>query len=330
MADKGRGEVVTYIDAITIGLREEMERDSRVWCLGEDIGVYGGAFKVTKGFVDKFGEKRVLDTPLSESAIIGVAIGSALNGMIPVAEMQFADFITSGFNQIVNQAAKMHYRYGAPVPMVVRCPTGGGVHGGPFHSQNPEMWFVKTPGLKVVEPSTPYDAYGLIKAAIRDPNPVIFFEHKYLYRRIKERLPDEEYVVEIGKADIKREGSDITVVTYGSMVHFSLEAAEILSKEGVEVEIVDLRTLLPIDKEAVLKSVRKTGKLCTIHEDTLTAGMGGEISAIVAEHAFDSLDAPIKRIAAIDTPVPYAPPLEEFFSPNTDKILKALRELAAY
>jgi len=330
VADKGRGEVVTYIDAITIGLREEMERDPRVWCLGEDIGVYGGAFKVTKGFVDKFGDKRVLDTPLAESAIIGVAIGSALNGMIPVAEMQFADFITSGFNQVVNQAAKMHYRYGAPVPMVIRCPSGGGVHGGPFHSGNPEMWFVKTPGLKVVAPSTPYDAYGLIKAAIRDPNPVVYFEHKFLYRRIKERLPDEEYVVEIGKADVKREGSDITIVTYGSMVHNSLEAAEILSKEGVEVEIVDLRTLLPIDRETVLKSVRKTGKLCCIHEDTLTAGMGGEIAAIVAEYAFDALDAPIKRVAAIDTPVPYAPSLEEYFSPDTNKILVALRELAAF
>ena len=321
---------ITYIQAITDGLREEMQRDDSVFMLGEDIGVYGGAFKVTKGFLDEFGPDRVIDTPLAESAIIGMSIGAALMGLRPVAEMQFADFISCAFNQVVNNAAKIHYRWGASVPITIRCPSGGGVHGGPFHSQNNEAWFFHTPGLKVVAPATPYDAKGLIKAAIRDPNPVLFFEHKFLYRRIKEELPDEDFVVPIGEAEIKREGRDITIVTYGSMVHTSLEAAGTLSNEGVEVEVIDLRSLMPFDKDRILQSVQKTNRVLVVHEDTKTGGIGGEISAIIAEEAFEQLDAPILRVAAIDTPVPYSPPLEEFFLPNTDKVTEALRKLAAY
>jgi 2-oxoisovalerate dehydrogenase E1 component beta subunit len=323
--------VISYIDAISRGLWEEMERDSSVFLLGEDIGEYGGAFKVTKGFLDHFGSDRVVDTVLAESAILGAATGAALVGMKPVAEMQFADFVTCGFNQLVNNSASIHYRWNLRVPMVVRLPSGAGIHGGPFHSRNPEAWFFHQPGLKLVAPSTPYDAKGLIKAAIRDPNPVLYFEHKRLYRHIKGEVPDNDYVVEIGKGDVKRQGNDITVVAYGSTVHLALEAAEILERQdGVSVEVVDLRSLMPLDKELIISSVKKTGKVLIAHEDTVTGGIGGEIAALIAEFAFEKLDAPIKRIGAIDTPTPFAPTLEEYFLPNKEKILAALRELAAY
>ncbi len=321
---------LTYIEAISEGLREEMQRDKSVFLLGEDIGSYGGAFKVTKGFVEEFGDERVIDTVLGEAAIIGAASGAALVGMRPVAEMQFSDFVSNGFNQLVNISAKYHYRNFVPIPLVVRLPSGGGIKGGPFHSINPEAWFFHVPGLKLVAPSTPYDAKGLIKAAIRDLNPVLYFEHKYLYRHAKGEVPDGEYIVPIGKADVKREGSDISVITYGTGVPWSLEAAEALAHEHVDVEVVDLRSLCPFDKEAVLNSVKKTGKVLIVHEDTLTGGIGGEIAAIISEHAFEYLDAPIKRLASLDTPVPYAPTLEEYFLPNAIKVKNALRELAVY
>jgi 2-oxoisovalerate dehydrogenase E1 component beta subunit len=323
-------KTMTYIAAISEGLREEMRRDESVFLLGEDIAEYGGAFKVTKGFVEEFGEGRVIDTVLAEAAIVGAAMGAAIVGMRPVAEMQFADFVTNAFNQIVNNVAKFHYRTFMPVPLVIRLPAGGGVRGGPFHSTNPEAWFFHTPGLKLVAPSTPADAKGLIIAAIRDPNPVLYFEHKYLYRHLKAEVPDGEHVVPIGKADVKREGSDVSVITYSTGVHWSLEAAGILEKDGVSVEVLDLRSLVPLDREAILASVRKTGKVLIVHEDTLTGGIGGEIAAIIAEHAFQSLDAPIKRVASLDTPVPYAPTLEDYFLPNTEKVTEALRQLAAF
>ncbi len=320
----------TYLEAIREGLWEEMERDPNVFLLGEDIGVYGGAFKVTAGFVEKFGERRVVDTPISEDAIVGAAIGAGLMGLRPVAEMQFADFISCGFDQIVNFAAKCRYRWNAAVPIVVRAPSGGGIHGGPFHSQNPEMWFVRTPGLKVVCPATAYDAKGLIKSAIRDNDPVIYFEHKGLYRRIKEDLPAEDYTVPIGKAKVVREGTDLTIVTYGAMVWTSLEAAGILAKEGASVEVVDLRTLVPLDRETVCASVRKTSKVLLVHEDTRTGGMAGELAASITESAFEYLDAPILRVTAPDTPVPYSPPLEEAFLPNVDKVVEKARWLYRY
>src|ERR1700746_1802082 len=256
----------TYLEAIREGLWEEMERDPNVFLIGEDIGIYGGAFKVTAGFIEHFGERRVVDTPISESAIVGASIGAGLMGLRPVAEMQFSDFITCGFDQIVNFAAKCRYRWNAAVPMVVRAPSGGGIHGGPFHSQNPEMWFVRTPGLKVVCPATAYDAKGLIKSAIRDNNPVIFFEHKYLYRRIKEDIPDDDYIVPLGKARVARNGRDLSVITYAAMVHVALEAAELLSKEGIEIEVLDLRTVSPLDREAIAETVRRTNKVLILHE----------------------------------------------------------------
>ncbi|MGH9667965.1 MAG: alpha-ketoacid dehydrogenase subunit beta [Bryobacteraceae bacterium] len=320
----------TYLEAIREGIGEEMERDPNVFLLGEDIGIYGGAFKVTAGLLERFGERRVIDTPISESAIVGAAIGASLAGLRPVAEMQFADFITCGYDQIVNFAAKCRYRWGAPVPIVIRAPSGGGIHGGPFHSQNPEAWFVRTPGLKVVAPATPSDAKGLIKSSIRDNNPVLFFEHKALYRRVKEDLPQGDYTVPIGKARVFREGKDISIVTYGAMVYVAEEAAARLDKEGVSVEIVDLRTLLPLDEETILNSVRKTAKAILLHEDTLTGGLGGEIAARIAEKAFEHLDGPLVRIAAPDTPVPYSPPLEAAFLPSVDKVLDKARWLAAY
>ena len=322
--------VLTYLDAIRQGLWEEMERDSSVFLLGEDIGAYGGAFRVTAGMLEKFGEKRVVDTPISESAIVGAAVGAALMGMRPVAEMQFMDFISCGLDQICNMAAKIHYRWGAKVPMVVRGPSGAGVHGGPYHSQSNEMWFVHTPGLKVVVPATAYDAKGLIKSAIRDDNPVIFFEHKFLYRQIKEEVPEDDYVVPLGKAMVRREGEDISVITYGAMVWTALEAASALEKEGVSVEVVDLRTLLPYDEETVLASVKKCNKVILLHEDTRIGGMAGEIAALIAEKAFEELDGPIVRVTAPDTPVPFAPPLEEYFLPNAKKVIEAARKLAAY
>jgi 2-oxoisovalerate dehydrogenase E1 component beta subunit len=321
---------LTYLDAIHQGLWEEMERDPSVFLLGEDIGAYGGAFKVTAGMLEKFGEERVVDMPISESAIVGAAIGAALMGMRPVAEMQFMDFISCGFDQIVNMAAKMHYRWGPAVPMVIRGPCGAGVHGGPFHSQSNEMWFVHTPGLKVAMPATAYDAKGLIKSAIRDDNPVIFFEHKFLYRRIRDEVPAEDYTVPLGKARIARQGTDISVITYGAMVWTALAAAEELAKEGVSIEVVDLRTLLPYDEDAVLTSVRKCSRAILLHEDTRTGGMAGELAALIAEKAFEWLDGPIVRVTAPDTPVPFSPPLEEFFLPNARKVIEAARRLAAY
>jgi 2-oxoisovalerate dehydrogenase E1 component beta subunit len=320
----------TYLEAIREGLWEEMERDANVFLLGEDIGAYGGAFKLTAGLFERFGARRVVDTPISEAAIVGAAIGAALMGLRPIAEMQFADFITCGFDQIVNFAAKCRYRWNASVPMVVRAPSGGGVHGGPFHSQNPEMWFVRTPGLKVVAPATAYDAKGLIKSAIRDNDPVLFFEHKGLYRRIKEDLPSEEYTVPIGKAKVVREGTDLTIVTYGAMVWVALEAAGTLAEEGASVEVVDLRTLLPPDRETVCESVKKTSKVLLLHEDTRTGGMAGELAASIGESVFEYLDGPIVRVTAPDTPVPYSPPLEDAFLPNAEKVVEKARWLFRY
>jgi 2-oxoisovalerate dehydrogenase E1 component beta subunit len=322
--------LTTYVDAIRQGISEEMERDDNVFVLGEDVGIYGGAFKVTSGLLEKFGETRVIDTPISESAIVGAAIGAAMMGLRPIAEMQFADFISCAFDQITNFAAKCRYRWGAGIPIVVRAPSGGGIHGGPFHSQNPEMHFVHTPGLKVLCPSTAYDAKGLLKAAIRDPDPVIFFEHKYLYRRIKEELPEGDIVVPIGKAAIRRKGADISIITYGAMVYVALDAAKELVKEGIDVEVLDLRSLLPFDKEAVLESVKKTSKVILLHEDTRTGGFAGELAALISEEAFDYLDGPIRRITAPDTPVPFSPPMEEFFLPKISDVLRVARELHAY
>ncbi|MFB3828354.1 MAG: alpha-ketoacid dehydrogenase subunit beta [Bryobacteraceae bacterium] len=320
----------SYLEAIREGLMEEMDRDPSVFLIGEDLGVFGGAFKVTAGFLERYGERRVVDTPICESGIAGAAIGAGLMGLRPVAEMQFADFISCAFDQIVNFAAKCRYRWNAPVPIVIRAPSGGGNHGGPFHSQNPEAWFTHVPGLKVITPATAYDAKGLIKSAIRDNDPVLFFEHKALYRRIKEDLPEGEYTVPIGKARVAREGSGMTIVTYGAMVYVALEAAEQLEKEGVSAEVIDLRTLLPIDEEAILASVKKTSKVILLHEDVRTGGIGGELSAIITEKAFDHLDGPVVRVTAPDTPVPYSPPLEQAFLPNAEKLLEKARWLAAY
>lgn len=321
---------ITYIEAIRQALWEEMERDERVFLIGEDIGHYGGAFKITLGFLEKFGADRVIDTPIAESAIVGAATGAALMGLRPVVEMQFADFLACGFDQVVNMAAKFHYRTGTSVPLVIRCPSGGGVHGGPFHSQNPEAWFVHVPGLKVVAPSTPYDAKGLLRAAIRDPDPVIYFEHKYLYRRIKGKVPDEDFSVPIGKAEVKREGTDVSVISYGAMVHQAFEAANRVGERGISVEILDLRTLVPLDQDAILATARKTGKVVIVHEATRTGGVGGEVAARISESAFDRLDGPILRVTAPDTPVPFTTTLEEAFLPNAERIALAIERLAAY
>ena len=322
--------VLTHLEAIRQGIWEEMEQNPSVFLIGEDIAEYGGAFKVTAGMLEKFGALRVIDTPISESAIVGAATGAALMGLRPVVEMQFMDFIACGFDQIVNMAAKIHYRWGAKVPIVIRGPSGAGVHGGPYHSQSNEMWFVHTPGLKVVVPATAYDAKGLIKAAIRDDNPVIFYEHKFLYRRIKDDVPEEDYVVPIGKAAVRREGTDLAIITYGAMVWTALDAAAELEKEGVSVEVLDLRSLLPYDEEAVLASVRKCNKVILLHEDTRIGGMAGELAAVIAEKAFDDLDGPVVRVTSPDTPVPFSPPLEEYFLPNAQKVVEAARKLAAY
>ncbi|MFL6299248.1 MAG: alpha-ketoacid dehydrogenase subunit beta [Terriglobales bacterium] len=320
----------TYLEAIRQGLWEEMERDPSVFCIGEDIGIYGGAFKVTDGFIHHFGPERVIDTPIAESAIVGAAYGASLTGMRPVAEFQFMDFIGCAFNQIVNMVAKSHYRWEAPAPLVLRGPCGGGVHGGPFHSQNPEMHFVHEPGMKVVAPATPSDAKGLIKSAVRDNNPVLFLEHKFLYRRIKENIPDGEHTVEIGKARVAREGRDVSVITYAAMVHTALEAAELLKKDGIDLEIVDLRSLLPLDREAIANTVKKTNRVIILHEDTKTGGLAGEIAAIINEDAFDHLDAPTVRITSLDTPVPFSPPLEKFFLPKVEDVVREAKRLKAY
>ena len=321
---------MTYLEAIRQGLWEEMERDESVMVMGEDVGVYGGAFKVTKGFSDRFGERRVIDTPLSESAIVGAATGAAINGLRPVVEMQFSDFMACAFDQITNFAAKCRYRWGASVPIVIRAPAGGGFSGGPFHSQNPEMPYVHTPGLKVVQPSTAYDAKGLIKASVRDNDPVIFLEHKHLYRQIKADVPSDDYTVPLGKAAVQRPGTDLSVITYGEMVHVALQAAEKLAAENIDLEVVDLRTLVPLDRDAVIETAKKTGKVILLHEDTLTGGLGGELSAIISEHAFEYLDGPLVRIAALDTPVPYSPPLEKAFLPNAEKVIEKARWLHRY
>jgi len=321
---------LTYLEAIRQGIWEEMERDPTVFCIGEDIGVYGGAFKVTDGFIDRFGPGRVIDTPIAESAIVGAAFGASLTGMRPVAEFQFMDFIGCAFNQITNMVAKAHYRWGAPAPLVIRGPSGGNVHGGPFHSQNPEMYFVHTSGLKVVCPATAYDAKGLIKASIRDNNPVIFFEHKYLYRRIKEEVPAEDYIVPLGKARVVRAGRDLSIISYAAMIHVALEAAELLSKEGIEIEVLDLRTVSPLDREAIAETVRRTNKVLILHEHARTGGIAGEISAIINEEAFDSLDGPIVRLTSLDSPVPFSPPQEEYFLPQLSDVVREARKLLAY
>ncbi len=324
---------ITYLDAISQAIREEMRRDEAVFLLGEDVGTYGGAFKVSAGFLEEFGPERVIDTPMSEAAIIGSAVGSALMGMRPIAEMQYIDFITCGFDQIINMASKMYWRVGMPVPMVIRGPSGGGTKGGPFHSASPEAWFFHTPGIKVVAPSTTYDAKGLLKSAIRDNNPVLFLEHKLLYRQpeLRAELPDDDYTVPLGKAVVRREGDDMTVLTYGAMVYQCLKAATVLEEEDdLEVEVVDLRSLTPLDRETIMASVKHTNKVLIVHEDALTGGIGAELAAILAEELFEYLDGPITRVAAPDAPFPYAPPLEAAFLPNAEKILTAARKLAAY
>jgi 2-oxoisovalerate dehydrogenase E1 component beta subunit len=323
---------LSYLDAIREALAEEMRRDPKVFVLGEDVGAYGGAFGVTQGLHEEFGEMRVLDMPISESAIVGVSIGAALRGYRPVAEMQFADFISCAFDQIVNQAATLRYRYGgrASVPIVIRAPSGGNVGGGLYHSQNPEAWFVHRPGLKVVAPATAYDAKGLLKAAIRDDNPVIYMEHKYLYRRVKGPVPEGDDIVPIGEAAIRREGADATVITYGAMVVPSLEAADRLAKEGVEVEVIDLRTLLPFDKAAIFGSIDKTSRALIVHEDVKTLGIGAELSAVIMEEKFAALDAPVLRVTYPDSHVPFSHVLEGANLPNADKITDALRRLMAY
>jgi pyruvate/2-oxoglutarate/acetoin dehydrogenase E1 component len=318
----------TYLQAISDGLRQEMRRDKRVYVIGEDVGVYGGAFKVTLGFQEEFGPWRVIDAPLAETAIVGSCTGAAMMGLRPVAEMQFADFISCAWDQLVTIASKQRWRAGTPVPIVVRLPSGGGFSGGPFHSQNPESSFAHIPGLKIVCPATPEDAKGLIVSAIEDPNPVLYFEHKHLYRRIKGEVPDERYTTPIGKARVHREGDDVTVVTWGAMVYTADEAAS--SLDDASVEILDLRSIVPWDKQAVLESVRKTSKVLVLHEDTRTGGFGAEIAATIAEEAFEDLDAPVKRITAPDTPVPFSPPLEKAFIPQVDDVAKGLKELIEF
>ncbi len=324
--------MATYLEAIRQGLWQEMEADERVFMLGEDIGAYGGAFKLTEGFLDRFGPERVIDTPISESAIVGAAIGASFLGLRPVAEMQFIDFVSNAFNMITNFAAKCRYRTGVGVPIVVRGPCGGGVHAGPFHSQNPEMYFVHTPGLKVVAPSTPSDALGLIRAALRDPDPVLYLEHKLLYRlpRIKEELPGADHVVPIGKGAVRRHGETLSIITYGAMVLTALDAAAVLERDGISVEVVDLRSLLPYDEELVLASVRRTGKVMLLHEDTRTGGLAGELAALIGEKAFEDLDGPIVRVTSPDAPVPYAPSLEQAFIPSVERVVSRARELAEY
>src|SRR3990172_7020918 len=320
----------TYLQAISDGLRQERQRDERVFVIGEDVGVYGGAFKVTLGFQEEFGPWRVLDTPLSETALVAGATGAALMGMRPVAEMQFADFVSCAWDPLVTVAAKQHYRAGTPIPIVLRLPSGGGFSGGPFHSQNPESSFAHIPGLKVVCPATPADAKGLLVSAIEDANPVLFFEHKHLYRRIKGDVPDERYTIPFGQARVHRAGDDVTVVTWGAMVYTADEAAGRLAEDGVSVEVLDLRTLIPWDRERVLDSVRRCSKVLVLHEDTRTGGFGAEIAATIAEESFEHLDAPVRRLAAPDSPVPFSPVLEKAYIPQVDDVLAALRELAAY
>ncbi|HWI47876.1 MAG TPA: alpha-ketoacid dehydrogenase subunit beta [Rummeliibacillus sp.] len=325
--------ILSYIDAITLAMKEEMERDERVFVLGEDVGRKGGVFKATQGLYEQFGEERVIDTPLAESAIAGVGIGAAMYGLRPIAEMQFADFIMPAVNQIVSEAARIRYRSNNDwtCPMVIRAPFGGGIHGALYHSQSVEAVFANQPGLKIVIPSTPYDAKGLLKAAIRDEDPVLFFEHKRAYRLIKGEVPEDDYTIEIGKADVKREGEDITVITYGLAVHFALQAAERLEKDGISAHILDLRTIYPLDQEAIIEAAKKTGKVLLVTEDNKEGSVIGEVAAIIAEHALFDLDAPIKRLAGPDVPaMPYAPTMEKFFMINPEKVEQAMRELAEF
>jgi 2-oxoisovalerate dehydrogenase E1 component beta subunit len=322
---------LTYLEALRTALFEEMARDERVFIIGEDVAAHGGAFGLTRGLLERFGERRVIDTPISESAVIGAAVGAALMGMRPVVEVQYFDFLSCAFDQLVNCAAKMRYRSGLGVPMVVRGPCGAGVHAGPFHSQTPEGSLLNVPGLKIVAPATPTDAKGLLLAAIRDPDPVLVLEHKLLYRSLREEVPEGDATVPIGKARLARRGKDITIVTYGAMLHVALEAAAVVAaQDGIELEIVDLRTLLPLDEAAILASVARTGKALVLHEATRTGGPGAEIAALIAERAFEHLDGPVVRVTAPDTPVPLSPPLEEYFLPNVDRTVEAVRALHAY
>ncbi len=322
--------VTTYVDAIREAMIEEMRRDPRVFLIGEDVGSYGGAFKTSAGMIDEFGPGRVIDTPISEVAIVGAASGAALMGMRPIAEMQFIDFITCAYDMLVNFTATSRYRVGSSCPIVVRGPAGGGTHGGPFHSLNPEAMFMNRPGIKIVAPGTAYDAKGLLKAAIRDDDPVLFIEHKFLYRRIKEDLPSEDYVVPIGKANVRRTGKDITIITWGAMIYVADDAAADLANDGVSAEVIDLRSIIPFDEEAILNSVAKTNRVIILHEAPLTGGAGAEFAARIAEKAFDYLDAPVKRVAALDVPTPYSPPLEAAALPDKARVLAAARELLRY
>ncbi|MEM8533884.1 MAG: alpha-ketoacid dehydrogenase subunit beta [Chloroflexota bacterium] len=324
---------ITLLESIRTGLDEMMATDDRVFVFGEDVGKRGGVFRVTEGLYEKYGPMRIIDSPLAESVIVGACIGAAFNDTRPVAEIQFADFIHPSFNQIVSEAARVRYRSNGDwdVPMVIRAPYGGGIHGALYHSQSIEAIFCHIPGLKVVAPSTPYDAKGLLKASIEDPDPILFLEHKKCYRLIKGPIPDEDYRIPIGKADVKRTGSDLTVIAYGLMMHYSMEAAKQLEQEGIDAEIIDLRTLRPLDVDTILDSVTKTSKVLIVHEDNLTGGLGGEVSAIISEHAFEHLDGPIRRVCGPDAPaMPYAKTLEEVFLPSVEQIADAMRELAAY
>ncbi|HWF49825.1 MAG TPA: alpha-ketoacid dehydrogenase subunit beta [Solirubrobacteraceae bacterium] len=318
---------MTYLQAISSALRDELRADERVFVMGEDIGVFGGAFKVTDGLFEEFGPDRIMDTPLAESAIVGTAIGAAVVGMRPVCEMQFSDFISCGFDQLVNVAAKMHYRQGLAVPITVRLPSGGGFSGGPFHSQNPEAWFMHSPGIKVLAPSTAEDAKGLLHSAIRDPNPVCFMEHKHLYRRIKGEVPEGIYETPM-TARIARPGSDLVVIAYGAMVHVALEATE--DVDGASIEVLDLRSLVPLDVEAILDSVARCSKVVVVDEANSTCAAGAQVTALIAERAFEDLDGPVVRVATPDIPIPFSPPLEQAVLPSVERVREACRELLAY
>jgi pyruvate/2-oxoglutarate/acetoin dehydrogenase E1 component len=320
---------LTYLQAISSALRDELRDDERVLVMGEDIGVFGGAFKVTDGFVDEFGTDRVMDTPLAESAIIGCAVGAAVVGMRPVCEMQFSDFISCGFDQLVNVAGKMYYRQGLAVPITVRLPSGGGFSGGPFHSQNPEAWFMHSPGIKVVAPSTAEDAKGLLHAAIRDPNPVCFMEHKHLYRRVKGEVPEGVYETPF-TARIARPGTDLVVIAYGAMVHTALEATTPESLDGASVEVLDLRSLVPLDVDAILDSVARCSKVVIVDEANEMCAAGAQVAAVIAEHAFEDLDGPVVRVASPNVPIPFSPPLEQAVLPSVDRVREACRELLEY
>src|SRR3954451_19363039 len=319
---------MTYLQAISDAMREEMRADERVFLMGEDIGTFGGAFKVTDGFIDEFGPQRVMDTPLAESAIVGCAIGAGVEGLRPIAEMQFSDFVSCAFDQLVNVAGKTYYRMGLSVNITVRLPSGGGFSGGPFHSQNPEAWVLHAPGLKVVAPSTPEDAKGLLAAAIRDPNPVLFMEHKLLYRRAKGEVAEGRFETPLGEARVARAGTDLSVIAYGQMVQLALDATADL--DGASIEVIDLRTLCPLDDAAILASVRKTSKVVVLHEATRSCGVGAEVAALIGERCFEDLDGPIVRVTAPDTPIPFSPPLERAILPQSGDIEEACRELLAY